>query len=269
MSAASPLQLSIVTICFNDFENLQRTMESIEMQHERGGWEHILVDGASSDGTADWYASAGFGFPHILVSEPDEGIYDAMNKSLGYVRGDYIIFMNAGDKFADAGVIGRVLQRIQSRPAWGYSKARVVDIGGNEVRSAVGRIPYSRAAHLFLLAQVCFQTVVMRVDFLRALGGFDLSMGHASEYHLLIRAAARERPVTWNTVDAGYLAGGVSDREVMKGLWLGHRCRVDALAMTPFLAHLDSGWTALQVSNIWVRKKLKPYLGPAYKRLRH
>lgn len=268
MSAATPVQLSIVTICFNDFDNVRSTLESIEVQNQRQGWEHILIDGASSDGTPAWYGSAGFDFPHTLVSEPDKGIFDAMNKSLDYVSGDYIMFMNAGDRFADSGVIGRVFQRLQSRPAWVYSRARVVDSDGNKVYPDIGRIPYSRAAHLFRIAQLCHQTVVMRVDFLRSLGGFDLSMGNAGDYHLLLKAAAIERPLTWPDVDVDYLAGGVSDREIFNSLRIGHLCRVDALAMTPFLARVDRAWTALQVSHIWVRKKLKPYLGPAYRGLR-
>ena len=268
MNPASAIKLSIVTVCFNDFESVRRTMESIEMQTERKGWEHILIDGASSDGTSAWYAAAGFDFPHTLVSEPDAGIFDAMNKSLNYVNGDYINFMCAGDRFADDEAICRILQRIRSQPAWGYSKARIVDSAGNKVRSDIGRIPYSRAAHLFRIAQLCQQTVVMRVDFLRCLGGFDLSMGNAGDYHLLLKAAAVQRPVTWSDIDVDYLAGGVSDREIFNSLRLGHRCRVDALSMTPFLARLDSIWTALQFSHIWVRKKLKPYLGPMYKRLR-
>lgn len=268
MNSASATELSIVTVCFNDFENVRRTMESIEMQTEREGWEHILIDGASSDGTAAWYAAAAFDFPHTLVSEPDKGIFDAMNKSLHYVNGDYINFMCAGDRFADEGVIRRIIQRTRSQPAWGYSKARIVDSAGNKVYPDIGRIPYSRAAHLFRIGQLCQQTVVMRVDFLRGLGGFDLAMGNGGDYHLLLKAAAVERPVTWSDVDVDYLAGGVSDREIFNSLRLGHRCRVDALAMTPFLAKLDGIWTALQLSHIWVRKKLKPYLGLAYNRLR-
>lgn len=269
MSETSAIKLSIVTVCFNDFENVRRTMESIEMQTERQGWEHILIDGASSDGTAAWYAAAGFDFPHTLVSEPDKGIFDAMNKSLDYVNGDYVNFMCAGDRFADSRVIRRIFQRIRSQPAWGYSKARIVDSAGNKVYPDIGRMPYSRAAHLFRIAQLCQQTVVMEVDFLRGLGGFDLSMGNGGDYHLLLKAAAVERPVTWPDIDVDYLAGGISDREIFHSLRLGHRCRVDALEMNPLLARLDGAWTALQVAHIWTRKKLKPYLGPAYQRLRH
>jgi glycosyltransferase involved in cell wall biosynthesis len=102
MSAAAGVRLSIVTVCWNDLANVQRTIESLEAQTHRQGWEHVLIDGASGDGTADWYRSADFDFPHRVVCEPDKGIFDAMNKALDVVSGDYIVFMNAGDRYADA-----------------------------------------------------------------------------------------------------------------------------------------------------------------------
>lgn len=267
MSDERSVQLSIVTVCWNDIANVKRTLESVQMQTARDGWEHILVDGASTDGTADWYHNADFEFPHRMISEPDKGIFDAMNKSLDLVRGEYVVFMNAGDRLGDPGALERMLERTKNGPSWGYSRARTVDIQGRRVRADVGRVPYSRARHLLDVAVVCHQAVVMRTDLLRELGGFDLRMGNAADYHLLIKAGSRGLPATWTDVDVDYLAGGVSDRGVYTSLWLAHRCRVDALSLTPFQEALDSGWTALQVAYIWLRKTLKPVLRPIYEKL--
>jgi glycosyltransferase involved in cell wall biosynthesis len=260
--------LSIVTVCSNDLANVRRTIESLEFQSEQTGWEHILVDNVSDDGTAAWYQRADLGFPHHLISERDSGIFDAMNKSLAASRGDYIMFLNAGDRLADQHTIKRVLRRIETRPAWGYGRTRMVDSAGRQVRPDIGLIPYSRAAHLYRIAQICHQNVVMRLDFLRELGGFDLEMGNGADYHLLLKAAALESPATWPEIDIHYLVGGISDTQVYRSLWLGHRCRVDALRLQPAAARLDGAWTAMQVANIWIRKKFKPYLGNAYMRLR-
>ncbi|MGE2689162.1 glycosyltransferase [Mycolicibacterium pulveris] len=266
MSAKSTVRLSIVTVCWNDLANVQRTVESLERQTQSHGWEHVLIDGASSDGTADWYRSAGFNFAHLAVSEPDDGIFDAMNKSLNIVKGDYVVFMNAGDRFADEGAIGRVLRRIEAEPDWGYSRARVIDLTGRKVRPQIGKIPYSRTKHLWGRATLCHQAVVMRVDLIRALGGFDVGMSPAADYHLLIKAASRVPPATWADVDVDYLAGGLT----FSGLyfWDRHRARVDALGLKRIGRALDAAWTALQIVDVRIRRTLKPALGPIYLRLR-
>jgi glycosyltransferase involved in cell wall biosynthesis len=270
MSATADVRLSIVTVCWNDLANVQRTIESLELQTNREGWEHVLIDGASGDGTADWYGSAGFAFVHRVVSEPDNGIFDAMNKSLDIVKGDYVVFMNAGDRYADNDAVGRLLRRIETEPAWGYGRARVVDLEGRQIYRQIGRIPYSKVSHLLSIGMICHQAVVMRVDLLRDLGGFDVKMGNAADYHLLIKAASRATPVTWADVDVDYLAGGVTDTDqgLYEQLWLGHRSRVDALGMEPVAIRLDGAWTSFQIALLRARKQLKPVLGPVYNMLR-
>jgi glycosyltransferase involved in cell wall biosynthesis len=265
VSAVSPVRVSIVTVCWNDLENVQRTLDSLARQTTRHGWEHVLMDGASKDGTAEWYESAGFAFPHAVISEPDNGHFDAMNKSLATVKGEYVVFMNAGDCFADENAIGRVLSRIDSGLAWGYSLARVVDSNGSKVRPNVGKIPYSKVKHLFGGPTLCHQAVIMKVDLLRELGGFDLGIGDVADYHLLIKAASRVAPRTWPEIDVNYLDGGRS--AVAPDLWGKHHSRVDVLGLTPAAAKLDSAWTAMQMARIHIRKKLKPLLGPIYVRL--
>lgn len=267
MSVARPVRVSVVTVCRNDLFNLQRTIASLERQTEHHGWEHLLFDGASSDGTVDWYRSAGFDFSHSFVSEPDGGIFDAMNKSLDVVKGDYVVFMNAGDRFAHEGALSSIMRRIETDPIWGYSRARVVDSTGRKVRPDVGKIPYSRIKHLLGGATICHQAVVMRVDLLRELGGFDLRMGNAADYHLLIKAASCVAPCPWPEVDVDYLDGGVSSVDIYQQLWRRHRARVDALGMKPTSAVLDKAWTALQVARVRFRRLLKPYLRPIYLRL--
>ncbi len=265
MNVVSPVRVSIVTVCWNDLENVQRTLDSLVRQTARHGWEHLLIDGASKDGTAEWYQSAGFAFPHTVISEPDNGLYDAMNKSLDAVNGDYVIFMNAGDCFADENAVSRVLSRVENCLAWGYSRARVVESNGRKVKPDRGNIPYSRFKHLFGGAALCHQAVIMKVEFLRELGGFDLSIGDVADYHLLIKAASRVPPRTWPEIDVNYFDGGRS--AVNPDIWGKHRARVDVLRLTPITASLDSAWTAFQYTRLRIRRKLKPLLRPIYLRL--
>lgn len=268
MKSVPPVRLSVVTVCWNDLANVKRTVESLKRQSTRHDWEHVLIDGASSDGTAEWYGSATCNFAHRFVSEPDNGIFDAMNKALDVIKGDYVVYLNAGDRYADDGAVARILSRLKADPIWGYGRARVVNAEGRNVRPQVGRIPYSRMQHLLGRATICHQAVVMRADFLRSLGGFDLCMGAAADYHLLVKAANYVTPITWAEVDVEYLAGGVSDTGIYRSLWDRHRARVDALALKKSVAFLDSTWTALQVVRIGTRKTFKPLLGPIYLKIR-
>lgn len=95
------LLLSIVSICFNDIQNLQKTSESIDYHFSflDINFEHIVIDGNSKDGTQEYLFDRKNKLNHNFnfISENDDGIYDAMNKGIDLARGEYLLFLNAGD----------------------------------------------------------------------------------------------------------------------------------------------------------------------------
>lgn len=99
-------KISIITICFNDKEGLKRTSESVVHQTYKD-YEWIVIDGGSTDGSKDEILKYQ---EHITtwVSEPDKGIYNAMNKGVSKASGDYCIFMNSGDRFCSPKALSRV-----------------------------------------------------------------------------------------------------------------------------------------------------------------
>lgn len=101
-------RISVITVTYNALEALRRTMASVDGQ-DYADIEIIVVDGASSDGTADYLNTLTTRHPMQWVSEPDRGIYDAMNKGVGMATGHYCIFMNAADTFADSHTVTRVI----------------------------------------------------------------------------------------------------------------------------------------------------------------
>ena len=109
----SPPLFSIITVCFNGFAHLSSTVQSLRSQPACGQFEWVVVDGASTEGSAGWLAGQQ---PDVFVSEPDRGIYDAMNKGIGLARGQWPFFLNAGDKFADADVLCDVKAAIAAQP---------------------------------------------------------------------------------------------------------------------------------------------------------
>ena len=93
-------RLSIVTITYNNLGGLKKTAESVARQ-TCTDFEWIVVDGGSKDGSVEFLRQFGRS-PDILISERDNGVYDAMNKGVNQAKGEYCICMNAGDAFRDA-----------------------------------------------------------------------------------------------------------------------------------------------------------------------
>jgi glycosyltransferase involved in cell wall biosynthesis len=96
----------VVTVVWNDARGLERTMDSVASQ-DYSHLEYVVIDGASTDGTRDVMRRREKEIKHLL-SEPDGGIYEAMNKGVRLATGDYICFLNAGDRFASTDVVSRM-----------------------------------------------------------------------------------------------------------------------------------------------------------------
>ena len=102
------MKISIVTVTYNSGSTIADTLRSVAGQ-THGDIEHIVIDGGSNDDTLETVRRCG---AHVgkLVSEPDRGIYDAMNKGVALATGDVIGFLNADDFFADDQVVARIAQ---------------------------------------------------------------------------------------------------------------------------------------------------------------
>jgi putative colanic acid biosynthesis glycosyltransferase len=110
---------SIITITLNNLDGLERTQASIQSQSAKN-YEWIIIDGGSTDGTADLLSHS----TATYISEPDNGLYDAMNKGIERATGVYLLFMNAGDAFASSNTLETFTQHIkESRPDFIYGDA--------------------------------------------------------------------------------------------------------------------------------------------------
>lgn len=103
-------KFSIITITFNAAPVIKPTLQSVLAQSYKN-YEYILVDGASKDDTVAVAKASGIDFAHI-VSEPDKGLYDAMNKGIRLAKGDYLCFLNAGDAFHSADTLEKIVAAI-------------------------------------------------------------------------------------------------------------------------------------------------------------
>lgn len=105
------MKITVVTVCYNVASTIEATIKSV-LGQTHDDIEYIIIDGGSTDGTADVIRRYA---PQLAywVSEPDKGIYDAMNKGLAKATGDYINFMNAGDKFSYPTTVAEMVEKIK------------------------------------------------------------------------------------------------------------------------------------------------------------
>ena len=122
---------SIITVTYNAGKVLEDTIQSVISQTYRNV-EYIIVDGASKDNTQEIIGKYS---KHIskMVSEPDKGLYDAMNKGIGMATGDYLCFLNAGDKFYEKETLQKIAETLKDKelPDVIYGETAIVDEDGN------------------------------------------------------------------------------------------------------------------------------------------
>jgi len=105
------LKVSIVTVNLNNLPGLISTVKSIRSQSAQC-FEHIIIDGGSTDGAVDFLRSIS-DLDTRWASEPDTGVFDAMNKGAALARGEYIYFLNSGDRFVDSDVLASIENELQ------------------------------------------------------------------------------------------------------------------------------------------------------------
>ena len=116
--AEPPLKFTVATVTYNAATQLARTIESVEQQ-TYARVEHLIVDGNSQDGTMELVhhyqgrnSNAAVRHEVACLSEPDRGLYDAMNKAIEMATGDYILFLNAGDRFHADDTLARIAAQV-------------------------------------------------------------------------------------------------------------------------------------------------------------
>lgn len=119
--------ITVVTVCYNAVNELEETMLSV-LNQTYDNIEYIVIDGGSTDGTVDIIKKYADRLAY-WVSEPDKGIYDAMNKGISVATGEWINFMNAGDRFYDEGTIERMSLSFCEKETIYYGDAWIHSIG--------------------------------------------------------------------------------------------------------------------------------------------
>ena len=238
------IRITYVTITFNAAKVLQRTLDSV-LQQDYPNIVHLIIDGASTDDTLklvdDYIArsnAAENGHQVQVTSEPDKGIYDAMNKGLRSADGDYVCFLNAGDFLPSTDTVSRIITSLTSYTPQlpNSSQLPAVLYGDTDIVDGEGRFLHHRRLappeHLTWKSfkqgmLVCHQAFYARTDFAIATP-YDMQYRYSADVDWCIRvmkAAEKENVPLLNLkmVVANYTEEGQTTLHHRESLWERYR----------------------------------------------
>lgn len=178
-------KLSVITVTYNAEHTLERTLKSVREQ-TYPAIEHIIVDGNSNDGTVALihrYENERLKW----ISEPDKGLYDAMNKGIKMATGDYLCFLNAGDTFYDTDTVQKIFASIDENhsPDILYGETAIVDDNGRFLHMRRLQAPKNLTWKSFKHGMVvCHQAFIVKRELVEP---YDLSYRFSADFDWCIR----------------------------------------------------------------------------------
>lgn len=258
----SNLKISVVTVTYNSVSTLEETILSV-INQTYDNVEYIIIDGGSTDGTVDIikkYAEGGSEFSnhnnHVTYwkSEPDRGIYDAMNKGIAVATGDYINFMNSGDRFVETATITNVVNLIKSKAEltnsifygdtiYRYSYGNIL-IHALDVNKIDERLPY------------CHQSAFVSLK-LHKKRPFEISFKYCADYRFAYLSVKQDNiemsyiPITVAVYEAEYGQSSKYYKDTFKELFLARNEQNSTFFCLRYL---------IKVNMIMLRHKIKKIL---------
>jgi len=172
---------------FNDVAGLRRTIASVLEQSSKS-FEYIVIDGASSDGSVDVIKELQEGIDH-WISEPDAGIYQAMNKGIKKSNGDYCLFLNSGDWLVSKNVVAVVIKELESGFDIYYANA----LSTNGTTHHELRYPHSIDVNYFISSTINHQNALIKTALLKRCGMYREDFKINSDWFFFMKAAYLEK----------------------------------------------------------------------------
>jgi glycosyltransferase involved in cell wall biosynthesis len=232
------MKVSIITVCFNSAATIEDTIRSVISQNYKD-IEYIVVDGGSSDGTLDIINKYKNNISKV-ISEPDNGIYDAMNKGLRLSTGDIVATLNGDDVYAEKATVGRMAEFIQNNSLdAAYGDLIYVDRrNSNRVRRFWKAGRYKRKAFYYGWV-VPHPTFFCRRGIYEKFGYFNDTLQIAADFELMLRLIEKHR------IKIGYLPevivkmGTGGKANVLRGMIKGNKeiiksFRLNNLRLSPW-----------------------------------
>jgi glycosyltransferase involved in cell wall biosynthesis len=201
-------------VVFNARATLERTITSVRAL-DYPQIEYLLIDGGSTDGTLDLIRQYEDCITH-WVSEPDKGLYDAMNKGLVMATGDYVWFLNAGDEVSAPEVLTRLFEHAPYADIY-YGDTMIVDIEGNEIGHRRLTPPENLSWKDFRRGMLVSHQSVLVARHLAE--PYDLHYRFSADYDWVLTALRRAKTiVNGQMILSRFLDGGLTKSNILPGL---------------------------------------------------
>ena len=237
------MKISVITVCYNSAKTIKDTMDSVRGQ-TYDKIEHILVDGGSTDGTLDIIGSY-HDSSVKLISEPDNGIYDAMNKGIRLATGDFVGILNSDDVFASADTIADLVNFLSRNIGINGSYGDLVYVQ----REQIGKVTRFYSSEKFAPWKIRFglilphPTLYVRPEIFKKFGFYKLDYRVAADFEMVTRIITRGEKLGRNPrVMVKMREGGISSTgfwwRVHQNLEIVRACRENGIYTNIFLVML-------------------------------
>lgn len=209
MECDLPYDLTVATVCWNALKYLPRCIASVQPLYNSDlRVEHLFIDGASTDGSVDFLQQQlEEGRISRFISEPDKGLYDAMNKAIQNARGKIIVFINADDEICPDGAVACCEPILAGRAEYSAGRALCISDDTKETYTI-----YPRIQNTLWRQPYCHQSMFCSTELLRRVGGFNYEKFRiGADTDLMRRLYIAKVPFeAVQKISAHFYTGGVS-----------------------------------------------------------
>lgn len=200
--------ISIITIVYNNVANIERTILSVINQTYKN-IEYIVIDGGSTDGTVDIIKRYSGHFLY-WVSEPDKGIYNAMNKGIEKATGKYVLFLNSGDNFCEDESLDKIVLRCDNYDIV-YNDLNIID----KEHSYIKKYPILLSFRYFTYEAIPHPGTLIKRNLFDIYGKYDESLKIVSDWKWFIIAICRNNVCYKNSgiIAVNFYLDGISSEK--------------------------------------------------------
>lgn len=206
--------LSIITVVYNSEFLIEKTIKSVKAQTYTN-IEYIIIDGNSSDNTLEIIQKYDNDID-FWISEPDNGLYDAMNKGIEYANGDYLWFLNSGDLIFEANTVEKIFKEFDNQDIF-YGETMMIDINSNNIGMRRLKSPENLNWKSLQKGMViCHQAIIVKKSIASK---YNLVFKFSADFDWVLNALKQSKRIcNTHQIIVKYLQEGLSRNNIVKSL---------------------------------------------------